>query len=69
MESLTLSTPTTLSELQISRSCTTMNSYNVHSTTKTIALPTTSTLTLLIMPHQQARERSIIFQLSHDVSG
>jgi hypothetical protein len=31
--------------------------------------PTTSTLSLLIMLHQQAREQSIIFQLSHDVSG
>jgi hypothetical protein len=37
--------------------------------TKTMALPTTSTLSLLIMLHQQARERSIIFQLSHNVSG
>jgi hypothetical protein len=66
---LTPSTPTTLSKLQISKSCTTKNSYDAPSTTKTMALPTTSTLSLLIMLHQQARERSIIFQLSDDVSG
>jgi hypothetical protein len=69
MESLTLSTPTTLSMLQISGSCTTRNSYDVPNTTKIMALPTTSMLSLLIMPHQQAQERSIIFQLSDDVSG
>jgi hypothetical protein len=34
-----------------------------------MAFPTTSTSSLLIMLHQQAWERSIIFQLSHDVSG
>jgi hypothetical protein len=38
-------------------------------TTKTMALSTTSTLSLRIMLHQQVRERSTIFQLSHDVSG
>jgi hypothetical protein len=68
MESLMLSTPTTLFKLQISGSCTTRNSYDAHSTTKTMDLPTTSKLSLPSMPHQQARERSIIFQLSHDVS-
>jgi hypothetical protein len=61
--------PTTLSKLQISRSCTTRNSCDVPNMTKTMALPTTSTLSLLIMPHQQALERSTISQLSHDVSG
>jgi hypothetical protein len=55
MGSLTPSMPTTLSKLQSSGSCTTKNSYDVTSTTKTMALPTTSTLSLLIMLHQQAR--------------
>jgi hypothetical protein len=39
------------------------------STIKTMVLPTTSTSSLLIMLHQQAREQSIISQLSHNVSG
>jgi hypothetical protein len=34
-----------------------------------MALLTTSTLSLLIMLHQQVRGRSTISQLSHDVSG
>jgi hypothetical protein len=34
-----------------------------------MALPTTSTLSLLIILHQQVRERSTISQLPHDVSG
>jgi hypothetical protein len=46
---LTLSTPTTLSKLQISRSCTTRSSYDAPSTTKIMALLTTSTLSLLIV--------------------
>jgi hypothetical protein len=66
---LTPSTPTTPSKLQIFGSCTTRNSYDVPSTTKTMAIPTTSTLSLLIMLYQQVRERSTISQLSYDVSG
>jgi hypothetical protein len=45
------------------------NSYDMPSTSKTTALPTTSMSSLLITLHQHARERSIIFQLSHNVSG
>jgi hypothetical protein len=45
------------------------NSYDVLSTTKTTALPTTSTSSVLLTLRQQAREWSIISQLSHDVSG
>jgi hypothetical protein len=39
MGSLMPSTPTTLSKIQISGSCTTRNSYNVPSTTKTMPPP------------------------------
>jgi hypothetical protein len=63
------STPTTLSKLQISGSCTTRSSYGAPSTTKIMAFLTTSTLSLLTMLHQQVRGRSTISQLSHDVSG
>jgi hypothetical protein len=64
---LTPSTPIILSQLQISGSCTTKSSYDAPSTTKIMPLPTTSTLSLLIMLHQQARGRSTISQLSHDI--
>jgi hypothetical protein len=47
----------------------TRNFCDVLSTTKTIALPMTFTSSLRLMPHLQARERSIISQFSHDVSG
>jgi hypothetical protein len=65
-DALDANNPIQATDLQIMHD---QESYDMPSTTKTMALPTTSTLSLLIMPHQQARERSIIFQLSHDVSG
>jgi hypothetical protein len=61
MGSLTPLMPTTPFKRQISGSCMTRNSYDVLSTTKTTTLPTTSTSSLLIMLHQQAREQSITF--------
>jgi hypothetical protein len=48
------------SRLQISGSCTTKNSCDLLSKTKTTALPTTSTSSLWLMPLLQARERSTI---------
>jgi hypothetical protein len=42
--------------------------YDAPSTTKIMALLTTSMLSLLIMLHQQVRGRSTISQLFHDVS-
>jgi hypothetical protein len=58
MGSLTPLTLTTPSKLQISGSCTTRNYCDVPNTTKTTALPMTSTSSLLTMLHQQAREQS-----------
>jgi hypothetical protein len=62
-------TPTTPFKPQISGLCTTRNSYDVPSTTKTMDLLMTFTSSQQLMLRQQARERSIIFQHSHDISG
>jgi hypothetical protein len=61
--------PTNPFKPQISGLCTTRNSYDVPRTTKTMALPMTFTSSRQLTLRQQARERSIIFQHSHDISG
>jgi hypothetical protein len=47
--------------------CTTKNSYDVPSTTKTTTLPMTSTSSQWLTPHQQAQERSTTSLCSHSV--
>jgi hypothetical protein len=69
MGSLTSLIPTILSKQQSCGTCTTKNSYDVPSTTKTTALPMTSTSYQWLMPCQQARERPTTSLRSHDVSG
>jgi hypothetical protein len=67
--SLMLLMPTTLSKQRSCGTCTTKNSYDVPSTTKTTALPMTFTSFRRLTPHQQAREQSTTSLRSHDVSG
>jgi hypothetical protein len=69
MGSRMLLTPTTPFKLQISSSCTTRTSCDVPSTIKTMALLMTFTSSRQLTLRQQAREQSIIFQRSHDISG